>query len=189
MILCVDIKALKTSNEVQKDVNLEDLLANHTEYYTNTEEALKDNFVPLDFCVSVRSMYSNLVLQNDKDEEKRYYTNLTSIQPFVHNGYDLIMFLASLGLMYSVEYKLGFDKLMTEHSQFSPIGLYNPDPTVINPIIYSHIILSDKGAKELPHYLKDGARFVPISVMNENNKGNIKALLDTIIEVKEKKDE
>lgn len=191
MILCIDTKALKTSPDVQKDVDLEDLLNNHTKYYDSAEDALKDHYVPLDFSVSVRSMYSNLVLQINKGEEKRYYTNLTNVQPFVHKGYDLIMYLTSIGLMNNVDYRLGFDDLMCSHSQFMPIGFYNPDPSLINPIIYTHVLISDEGAKELPQYLKCGRNLVDIKcTMKENVKGNIPALLDTIIEVKEeKKDE
>lgn len=191
MILCIDTKALKTSPDVQKDVDLEDLLNNHTKYYDSAEDALKDHYVPLDFSVSVRSMYSNLVLQINKGEEKRYYTNLTNVQPFVHKGYDLIMYLTSIGLMSNVDYRLGFDDLMCSHSQFMPIGFYNPDPSLVNPIIYTHVLISDEGAKELPQYLKCGRSLVDIKyTMKENVKGNIPALLDTIIEVKEgKKDE
>lgn len=190
MILCIDTKALKISPDVQKDVDLEDLLNNHTKYYDSVEEAYKDQYLPLDFCVTVRSMYSNLVLQIDKGEEKRYYTNLTNVQPFVHKGYDLIMYLTSIGLMHSVDYQLGFDDLMMKHSQFQPIGLYNPDSSLINPIIYTHVILSDEGAEELPQYLKSDRYLVPINTMKMCNAGNIPALLDTIIEVKEeKKDE
>ena len=190
MILCIDTRALKTSPDVQRDVNLEDLINNHTKYYESAEEALKDKYVPLDFSVTVRSMYSNLVLQIDKGEQKRYYTNLTNVQPFVHKGYDLIMYLTSIGLMHSVDYNLGFDELMMKHSQFQPIGLYNPDSAVINPIIYTHVILSDEGAEQLPSYLKSDRGLVHINTMSEFKQGNITAMLDTIIEVKEEtKDE
>lgn len=190
MILCIDTRALKTSPDVQRDVNLEDLINNHTKYYESAEEALKDKYVPLDFSVTVRSMYSNLVLQIDKGEQKRYYTNLTNVQPFVHKGYDLIMYLTSIGLMHSVDYRLGFDELMMKHSQFQPIGLYNPDSAVINPIVYTHVILSDEGAEQLPNYLKSDRGLVHINTMSEFKQGNITAMLDTIIEVKEEtKDE
>ena len=185
MILCIDTKALKTSSDVQKDVDLEDLMNNHTKYYDNAEEALKDLYVPLDFSVTVRSMYSNLVLQIDKGEQKRYYTNLTNVQPFVHKGYDLIMYLTSIGLMHSVDYKLGFDDLMMKHSQFQPIGIYNPNSALINPIVYTHIIVSDEGSKILPTFLKSDRHLVPIKTMRMCHEGNIPAILDTIIEVKE----
>lgn len=183
MILCIDTTALKTSPEVQRDVNLEDLINNHTKYYESEEEALKDQYVPLDFSVSVRSIYSNLVLQIDSGEEKRYYTNMTGILPFAHKGYDLIMYITSIGLMHSVDYKLGFDELMMKHSQFQPIGLYNPDSVIINPIIYTHVIISDEGVEQLPQYLKEDRKLVSIADMKY--KGNIPALLKTIIEVKE----
>lgn len=183
MILCVDVTALKPSPDVQRDVNLEELLNNHTKYYDSVEEALNDNYVPLDFSVTVRTIYSNLVLEEDRGVQRRYYVNLTNVQPFVHKGYDLIMYLTSIGLMHSIDYKLGFDELMTKHSQFVPIGLYNPDSLLLNPIIYSHVIISDEVAKELPKYLKEDRKLVPISEISEF--GNIPALLRTIIEVKE----
>lgn len=188
MILCIDMKALKLSNDVQKDVNLEDLLKNHTKYYDSVEKALDDDFAPLDFSITVRSMYSNLVLQTTTESGKRYCTNLTNIQPFVHKGYDLVMYLASIGLMHNIEYKLGFDELMTKHSQFIPMGIYNPGTPLLNPVIYSHIIISDEGVEELPQYLKEDRKFVPISEIEP--KGIIPAMLRTLIEVKEEnKDE
>lgn len=188
MILCVNTKALKQSAEVQRDVDLEDLLNNHTKYFDSAEEALESKYVPLDFSVTVRTIYSNLVLQTDKEDKKLYYVNLTNIQPFMHKGYDLIMYLTSIGIMYNVDYQLGFDDLMVNHSQFQPIGLYNPDPLLLNPIIYSHVIISDDGAKELPKFLKDGVELVPISEIKEF--GNIPTLLRTLVAVKEEdKDE
>ena len=188
MILCVDTKALKTSAEVQTNVKLEYIINNHTKYYDSVEEALKDNYVPLDFSVSIRTLYSNLVVEidaktEDGNDKKMYYTNMSQVQQFIHKGYDLIMYLTSIGVMMNVNYSLGFDEVMLEHSQFVPIGLYNPDPTVINPIIYSHILISDVGAKEFDKYLKKGRRFLPISDMKK--EGNLYALLDTLIITKE----
>ena len=189
MILCVDTTALKTSLDVQRDVNLEELLNEHTKFYPSEEEALKDKYVPLDFSVSVRSIYTNLVLVNNTENGKKYYTNLTKIEPFMHKGYDLMMYLTSIGLMHSIDYKLGFDELMMKHSQFMPIGLYNPDSDFINPIIYTHVIISDEGIKELPKYLKETSALEPISE-TRFTKGNIIALLETLVEVKEEhKDE
>lgn len=190
MILCVDIKSMKRSPEVQRDINLEDLLLNHTKYFDSMEEAFREEYAPLNFSVSVRSMYSNLVLQIEKGSEFRYYTNLTNIQEFPHKGYDLVMYLTSIGLMHSIDYKLGFDELMMKHSQFMPIGLYNPNPLIVSPIIYSHVVMSDEGAEQLKEFFKSDRHFVDINKMRENSEGNIHAMLDTIIEVKEEnKDE
>ena len=185
MILCVDIKALKTSEKVQKDIDLEDLLVNHIKYFDNDEEALKEAYVPLDFSVTIRSMYSNKVVQIDAGEEKRYYINLTQTQEFIHKGYDLVMYLTSIGVMHIIDYAGGFDDLMMKHSQFSPIGIYNPDSAVINPIVYTHIIMSDEGMEELSKYLKCDRSIVGICTINEHKQGNLPALLETLIEVKE----
>lgn len=188
MILCVDAKALKTSKEVQKAVNLEEIINDHTKYYESVEEALKDNFVPLDFCVSIRSMYDNSVVQTTKEDGVKIpYTNVTNIQPLPHKGYDLIMFVASTCVLSNINYKDGFDELMFKHSQFVPMGLYNIDPRVLNPVIYTHIIMSDEGMKELAQYLKEGREIVNISDLQK--EGSLYAFLNTLVEVKEVKED
>lgn len=186
MFLCVDRNFMSILPEVQKDVDLGYLIDNHTKYFDDVEKAYDLNYVPLDFCVTVRSLYSNKVLEIDKEEGVRYYTNLTQVQQFPHKGYDLIMYLTSIALMHNVEYKLGFDELMMKHSQFSPMGLFNPNPIIINPIIYTHILISDEGIEELEKYLKEGRRFVHINDMNKSH--NLEGLLDTLIVVKEKEE-
>lgn len=180
MILCIDNRSIKPDVRVQKDLNLEDLLLNHTKYFDSVEEALRNNYTPLDLCISIRSMYSNLVVQTDKFKEFRYYTNITEIQEMPHKGYDLVMYLTSIALMHNVDYKAGFDDLMMKHSQVSPIGILNIFG--LNPIIYVHIIFSDEGAEELKQYLKQDRKLVPISEIKP--EGNLQALLSTLIEVK-----
>lgn len=182
MILCVDTKHLKTSDIVQKDLNLGELLKDHTKYFNTVEEALEENYVPLDVSTTIRSMYSNLVVERDTDDGKKYYINLTNIDKFVHKGYDLLMYLTSIGVMHCVNYSKGFDELMLQHSQFCPIGVYNPDPNIINPIVLVHIVMSDEGAEQLKDYLKCGINLVPIR--HRMYEGNLKALLDEIVEVK-----
>lgn len=188
MILCIDTRAIKNDPaRVQKDIDLEDLLNNHTKYYEREEEALKDQYVPLDFSVTIRSMYSNLVLQIDKGEQKRYYTNLANVQEFPHKGADLIMYLTSIGVMHSVDYALGFDELMLKHSQFIPMGLCSVDYSLVNPIVYSHVIMSDEGAEELKKYLKSDRELVPISSVK--SEGNLAPMIASLIEVKPKEEE
>lgn len=184
MILCVDTKHLKTSDKVQKDLNLEELLKDHTKYFDTVEEALNEAYVPLDVSTTIRSMFSNLVVERETDNGVSYYVNITNIDKFVHKGYDLLMYITSIGVLHCVDYKMGFDDVMLHHSQFCPIGVYNPDPTLINPIVLVHIVMSDEGAELLKDYLKDNVKLVPISDIKPI--GNIKALLDEIIEVKEK---
>lgn len=178
MILCVDSRAVEEAPKIQKDIDLEDLLNNHTKYFNSEEEAYKENYEPLSFSVSIRSMYSNLVLETDKVMHK-YYTTISVEQPFNHRGYDLIMFLTSICVMKNIDYALGFDDVMMKHSQFQPIGVSK----VGSPIIYTHVILSDEGVEEFEKFLKPDRRFVPIKFIDR--RGAYTSLIDTLIEVKE----
>lgn len=188
MILCIDINSIAPKGEVQRDVDLADLIDNHTRYFENDKEALANKYVPLGFSMSLRTMYTNKVLKipNLKTGRSRYYENRVVTDKFIHKGEDLIMYITSLCLMQCVNYKKGFDELMLRHSQIQFIGLVNPDPLIIDPIIYSHVILSDEGGKELTTYLKEGFSLVDISDMKNNYAGNIPMMLDTLIEVKNK---
>lgn len=190
MILCVDTRVIDNMPYVQKDIELQDILLNYTNYYPNAAEAEKDRFVPLDFSVSVRSTYSNLVLQirDDIDNKYLYYVNHTNVGQFVHKGYDLVMYLSAIGFMSYVEYSYAFDDLMLKSSTHRVIGLYNPDAGFFNPIVYSHIIIDDGAIDTLKTFLKCGVEFVPLSVMRQRKSNSISAMLDTLIDVKEKGD-
>lgn len=187
MILCVDAKVLKVDKDrVQKDVDIEDLLNNHTKYFNDTFEALKEDYLPIDFTVSIRSMYDNtVVVLVGNSKLKNPIINVGTAIEFVHKGYDLVMFMSSIGVMQCVDYRQGFDELMTKHSQFECIGLYVLDGRAICPRIYSHIIMSDEGMKELEKYLKKDFQIVPIT----NADGGFKVLRDTLVIVKEKSNE
>lgn len=180
MILCVEKSAMKEAPEVQKNVDLKDLLENHTRYI-EPELIERNDYVPLNFAVSVRSAYSNLVLETPVDSEfKRYYVNLTNVEPLPHKGYDLVMYLASIGIIQCINYSRGFDDVMMK-TQFCPIGLYNSG--IIHPIIFSTVILKDDTVDIFKSYLKEGYDLVPIQ--NMKRAGNFKPLLDTLILVKE----
>ena len=102
-MLCIDKQQISILQFVQKDVDLGYLIDNHTKYFDDLEDAFDRGYVPLDFCVSVRSMYSNKVLEIAKEDKMLYYTNITDIQQFPHKGYDLVMYLTSIGLMQNIE--------------------------------------------------------------------------------------
>lgn len=190
MILCVDSRQIPQSQEVQKKVSLDEIMS-HTKYFNTVEEALKCEeavYVPIDFMVSIRSAFTNQVLERDcaDTNEKRYYINMTHVDVLPHKGYDLIMYLASVGVMNSINYTAGFDSLMMK-SQFCPIGFYNPDPDILNPIVYSHIILHDDTLEQFKTFLKEDFHFVHIDDMKR--EGNLSAILDTLICVKEEQNE
>ncbi len=108
---------------------------------------------------------------------------MTGIPVCIHKGYDLVMYVSSLAMLSVIDYWIGFEELMARHSQFQCIGLYNPSPDFVNPIIYSHIILSDIGMRELEPHLSAGNSVVKIKDIKP--LGNINHFIDTLIEVKE----
>ena len=186
MILCIDKNSIRTSHKVQKDIKLEELLLHHTKYFDSEESALKEEYVPLHFCTSVRSMYDNKVLQNTtKLGTKLYYMNITDIEELPHRGYDLVMYLSSVALMkqFNLDSQTA-QRILFQQSQFTPMGLFNISPDIIHPMVYSHVILTDDGARMLESFLKENARFVTIDYMRNNHDGNVDALLDTLVEVK-----
>lgn len=186
MILCIDTHAIEARPNMQKDVKLVDLVLNHTKYYESAAEAEKDYYVPLSFSTSVRTVYNNTVLQIKEGDSLLYYVTHTNVGQFVHKGYDLIAYLAAIGLMSFVEYDYAFDDMMATSSVLQPIGLYNPDPGFTNPIVYSHIIIKDEAEDTLKSFLKPDVKLVPIKDIDK--KGNLSALTDTLIIVEKKGD-
>lgn len=185
MILCVDTTSIKEDKNVQSKVNIEDILLHHTKYFESEEEAAKEKYAPLDFCTSVRSVYSNEVLQIREESGFRYYVNYSHVEKFIHKGLDFVMYLSALGLLQCVNYTRKFDEVMMKHSTIQPIGLYSPSAGFINPLVYSHIIIDDSGVDVFKTFLKEGCEFVSIADMK--HEGNIPALLDKLIIVKGEK--
>ena len=186
----VEMNALKVSNSVQRDIDLEDILLNHTRFYDDKDRALKDGFIPLQFATTVRTVFSNRVVGvKDKTKIKtpKYYINLGKVEMFPHKGLDLVMYLSSVALFNIVEYKKGFDDLML-HSEFQSIGIYNPDPTVFDPIIYSHIYIDDSWEKDFEKYMNGRSEWYDIESVKKHYPLNIKALIDTLI-ITSKKEE
>ena len=183
MILCVDTTVLKESLEIQKDIGLGNILDNHTKYFNIITDAYKEHYTPLDFSVSIRSLYTNLVLEReqigeDGKELKLYYRNITNAPEVIHKGLDLIMYMTSLGVMTDVKYSTKFEEIMAKHSMFRCMGLYNPCVTLVNPCIYSHVILTDEGAEALKSCLREGRQFVHIEEMQ--TEGNAIPMLNTL---------
>lgn len=182
MILCVSKEDLQVSDKVQKKIDIESIM-NGCTYFQTLEEAYKDGYVPLNVSVIIRTINDNRVVEFDMEDHVSYYTNIEVNDQFVHKGYDLLMFLTSIGVMFRVNYAKGFDEVMLEHSQYQTLGVYNPNPDFINPIVVTQVLISDEGAKLFEPFLKGDSRFVSISDMRQ--AGNLKAILDEIILVKE----
>ena len=187
-MLCVDLTKINTSKDVQKAIKLEDMLLNDLKDFDTVEHAFEANYAPISMCVSVRSVYSNLVLQRKTEDKVRYYVNFTNIPQYIHKGYDLMMYCTALGFMSCVNMSQEVDQLMMK-SEVMPIGLYNPDQKLINPMVYSHIILDDAIIEDMTKHLRSEFRFVSIDEMNQSNIGNIPALLRTLVNVKKGENE
>lgn len=187
MFLCIDTKSIKCAYDVQKDLKLEDILLNRTKYFSTEEEALKENYVPLDFSTAIRSTYSNKVLEIDGVFNNFiYYDNRSRIGQCIHQGYDLVMHIASLTVLNHLAYTdSAFNEVMMRGSSVQCIGLLNLDTDLINPIICTHVIILDEYLELFERYLKKGRRFVDIKDMKKS--GNLPMLLNEIVEVKDER--
>lgn len=191
MVLCIDTNALAFSDELQR-ISFE-MVLKHSVLLDSASVSYHDRrYVPLDFSVSIRGIYSNVVLEKTiENSEKRYYLTRTQIDVLPHSGYELVMYIASLCVLDSVNYDSSFDSVMMR-TQFNPIAFYNPDPDKINPlhmtnpVLYSHIYIDDSAIDDYTKYLKDGYSFVPIPSMSI--KGNIPCLFNTLISVNRTED-
>lgn len=183
MILCIDSTKLLRSKTVQKP-KLEGLLLNHTKFYDSAEEAKKDLYVPLDFAIAIRSD-EDKILQITDEHGTYYFPRYTDVQRFVHKGYDLVMFLASLMMLENVVYSTEYEVAMVKYSAFLPIGLYNPFPEVINPTVFSNVIIHEEGIEEFSKYLKEGRKFVTFSKASYLVDSSVRPLLDATMCKKE----
>ena len=187
----VDKNVLKVSNEVQRDIDIEDILLNHTRVYDDDKRANIDGFVPLTFSTSVRTVYTNKVVQilrkSLRGNTSEYCVHLGRIELLPHRGLDLIMYLSSISLFHMVNYREGFDDVML-HSEFQNIGIYNPNPDLISPMIYSHIYIDDSWEKDFEKYLNERSKWYDIDSVKKHYPLNIKALIDTLI-ITSKKEE
>lgn len=181
-VLCVDTKALPIDPKVRKDIDVQDLLTRCVKPFSDLDTATKEGYVPVEFAISTRSIYDNTILSYQREGCVQYYNRMTNIGPVHHRGLDLFMYLSSLAFIDSVEYTKEVDSIMFQHSQFQPVGLYYPEVSE-TPLFYAHLLLSDPGMKLLEPHLKPGVTVTPIQTMTP--EGNLSALLETLIIVKE----
>lgn len=184
MIACLKKDLLKQCNRVQKDVLLEEVLEK-LRYFSTREDALKEDCVPVCFITSIRTAYSNLVVERNNEGVKRYYVSLNLNQILPHKGYDLLAFMSSLAVAKVIDCTIPKNQELMFNSQFMPIGVYNPDPGICDPIIYSHVIINDTNLEALNSALIAENKLVPIKDMR--TAGNLSALLNELILVKEEK--
>lgn len=181
MILCVNETLLKKSNKIQRDSETYEKVIQNFKYYKDVELAKKDGYAPINFMTSIRSVYSNLVLEMPSDDKRLYYSNLILEDVLPHIEMDLVMYLGSVSVLKHVNYTSELDKIMIK-SKFEPIGIYYDG--VLDPIIYSHVFITDDSVEDFKKCIKDSSKFVHISDMKREN--NISTILDTLLIVEGK---
>lgn len=181
MFCCVRSDSMKVSSSIQKDVDIDGLLRNDIKYFASVEEASSVGYVPLGFCVCVRSVYDNTVLQIvESDGVKVCHNTMFEVPENPHKGADLVMYMTSVVFLNSfVSLADGFNNIMMRHSMFQCVGLLNDG--IVKPRIVSHIIMSDEGMKLLHKYLKTNVVETPIGNINILN--SYVPIVDTLITV------
>lgn len=186
-VLCVNKEDLSNICGLKKDIALEKLLRERTLYFPIEEIRENGKYIPLDFCTTVRSMYSNkVVYYKSKEGYRSYYMTLEDDGSTIHTGYDLVMYLSSVAIRRMVKDDC-IDKLaeiMANHSTFTVRGI-RYRYVFVKPIIYSQIVLEDKAFGDLEAILTEDFGTCTIKEMRERAEGNVTDLLDDIIEVKE----
>ena len=158
MIACLKKRPAQTEYSGAENVKLDKVLES-LKYFDTREEAYKEDYVPVCFVTAVRTAYSNLVVEHEVDHlGQRNYVSLNLSQVLPHKGYDLMMFMSSLAVAKMIDCTKPENQRLMFSSQFSPIGVYNPDPGICDPVIYSHIVINDDKVEDLRASLLPGNR-------------------------------
>lgn len=187
-ILCIKKSLLKKSPYLQKE---DDTIKEVIESFTFIEESeIPEDYVPLDVAITIRSAYTNRVVlctHSDSNEE-RCFLNLTKIPQVPQKGYDLLMFISSIAVMKMCDQSRAREvgEVMM-HSKYDFMGILNLEPDLINPILYSHVILEDTTVEAFEPLLAEGFRLIPIADIPEH--GNFKAMKESLIICKEEENE
>lgn len=179
-VLCVDKKDLVKAPNLQKDKEYLEKVFRGFKFIE--EDEMNEDYVPLDIAITIRSAYTNKVVMckhSDSDGERCFF-NLTKIPPVHHTGYDLIMFISSIAVMKMCD-PVNAQKVteVMMHSKFDFLGLLNLEPDLVNPIMYSHVILEDNTVEQFESLLAEGFRVISIEDIPE--KGTFKAIKESLI--------
>lgn len=185
-ILCVDISKIKSDFKIQKTVDLQNLINTCLKGFDDLEQAEREGYIPLNFAISIRTVYTNLVVESESiyPNKKAYYENVSNLNSYfltMHKGYDFIMFVASMGFLDFIVYNSLVNEFMMKYSDFSIVGLYYDG--ISKPTIVCHVIIKDEGIKSLLSHLKAGNKLVHISEIDpkDSNAG----ILSSFIIIKE----
>lgn len=177
MVLSVRKDSLVSSNKVDNKILLDNLLSDSNIKWIEEKE---EEYIPLVFAISVRSLETNRIVQcvNNEVNGRVYFATYSNLI-LEHRGFDLAMFMSSLALNHCFKTDSEeFRQLMFKYSSYLCMGAYYSSSLVLNPILYSQIYLKDESIPLFEKFLKDGFSFIDID--NINKKANLKAILNTI---------
>lgn len=180
MIIAVNPKNFKVlAKEVDKKFKVEEMLEN-CKYFNSSLEALKEGYLPVTIGVSIRTTFTNKVVEFEKD----CYVKTAS--DVFDDRYDLDLYnlIEKIGKItfgcLKHNFKVGM--FMIEYSFLDVIGLYHEEGSD-EVILLAHVIISDTGLSVLEENLKEGVNLVNISDMSYANDNP--DLLATLVEVKD----
>ena len=189
-VLCIDRDALGVSPKVQKQIMLEQILLKDTAYLDRDKltDREKNRWLPLNLTTTVRSIYSNRVVCRKEGIYYHAYNNFVDIERTEHKGYDLVMFWASMSVMLLIDCNnFAMRNILSSASSFQCCGLYWND-NIVGPIVYSQVYVRDAEFPTLSEYYSKDITDVSVEDLKAlYRRGNMSALLDEIVEVKEEK--
>ena len=179
MIIAVNPKNFKVLTvEIDNKVKIEDMLEN-SKYFNSSLEALKEGYLPVTIGVSIRTTFTNKVVEFEKD----CYVKTAS--DVFDDRYDLDLYnlIEKIGKItfgcLKHNFKVGM--FMVEYSFLNVIGLYHEEGSD-EVILLAHVIISDTGLSVLEENLKEGVKLVNIRDMSYASNDS-PVLLSTLVEV------
>lgn len=184
--LLINSSKLERKNVIQKKVKISELMEDCV-FFPDNE--VKDWYVPLSFAVTVRDKSSNRVLVKEDDGICRTFIYIKEVRPIEFTGYDLVMFMSSVGIVNILkttsngnEPSFEFKACMSR-SVFDVSGLMwlekneEKDCLIFNPMIMTTVFVD---ADEFKEFVIDEWKFIPIEEAKEKG-GQIKCILDDLV--------
>lgn len=178
-VLCLDIAPFRASDEIQKDILLADLF----KFVPLTEEecAQREGFAPVALAVSVRSSYTNKVLGFHNGDADLFYRYSETLPPIsIMTGNDLFFIHCAQALSSCLKLESQSVREIIQRSNVQLIGLYNPNPGTVNPILLAHVVFFDEDFDLMREHWRDDAFVEDISKARDA-PGNLKALTETLL--------
>jgi hypothetical protein len=190
MILAIKKSSISIKPYVQQEIDLERLIIKETKFFDDEECAEKEGYIPLYVLVSIRTIYTNKVVEIKHDYGVRYYKvnslddNL-NVDPI--EGYNYLYKAMSKPMMELLNKAKDTDYMfrlfVAMNSQPLVMGLYYSNKKQC-PIIYAQVIFNDNSVNNLGNYVEGDCRLIDIKDMKD--EGGLVEIEKLITILKEK---